>query len=155
MKRIKDCMSKNVISIKRSTSLKELLNLFKDFHRFPLVPVVDEENRLVGIVTLENLIQVFHPPRYRLLKTIPFLEHREEIFEVDLPAEVGSLLLAEDIMNRHFLSIHEDEEIENAYKIMRLHKVEFLPVVDREGKLTGMIGIFDIIRNLLKEKGVF
>lgn len=154
MKKVKDCMNKEVISVKRSTSLREILEKFKNFHRFPLVPVVSEENELVGVVSLENLIQIFHPSHYKLLKAIPFLDYKEEIFEVELPPEIGSLIVAEDIMNRNFIAVKEDEELKKAYKLMRLHKLEFLPVADAEGKLVGIIGIFDIIRSLFSEQGI-
>lgn len=154
MKKVKDCMNKEVISVKRSTSLREILEKFKNFHRFPLVPVVSEENELVGVVSLENLIQIFHPSHYKLLKAIPFLDYKEEIFEVELPPEIGSLIVAEDIMNRNFIAVKEDEELKKAYKLMRLHKLEFLPVADAEGKLVGIIGIFDIIRGLFSEQGI-
>jgi len=43
---VRDVILKEVIKVRRSTSLKQLLNLFKDFHTFPLVPVVEEDNRL-------------------------------------------------------------------------------------------------------------
>ncbi len=154
MKKVKECMNREVISVQRSTSLKSILEKFKNFHRFPLVPVVSQENKLLGVVSLDNLIQIFHPTHYKLLKAIPFLDYREEIFDVELPSEIGSLIVAEDIMNRNFITVNEEEEISRAYKLMKLHKLEFLPVVDKEGKLVGMIGIFDIIRNLFTDQGI-
>jgi len=147
-------MNREVISVQRSTSLKSILEKFKNFHRFPLVPVVSQENKLLGVVSLDNLIQIFQPSHYKLLKAIPFLDYREEIFDVKLPSEIGSLIVAEDIMNRNFITVNEEEEISKAYKLMKLHKLEFLPVVDKEGKLVGMIGIFDIIRNLFADQGI-
>jgi CBS domain-containing membrane protein len=154
MKKVKDCMNREVISVKRSTSLREILEKFKNFHRFPLVPVVSEQNELLGVVSLENLIQIFHPSHFKLLRAIPFLEYKEEIFDVDLPPEIGSLIVAEDIMSRNFITVNEEDEIKRAYKLMKLHKLEFLPVVDSQGKLVGIIGIFDIIRNLFADQGI-
>lgn len=59
---VKEIMSQEVITVKRSTSLKQLLKIFTKFHMFPLVPVVEENDRLVGIVSFRNLINVFSPP---------------------------------------------------------------------------------------------
>jgi len=40
--KVKEIMTKEVISVKRSTKLRELLEMFKNFHIFPLVPVLEE-----------------------------------------------------------------------------------------------------------------
>jgi len=153
--RVKEIMSKEVITVRRSANLKELLELFNKFHLFPLVPVVEEDNRLVGIVSFRNLIDVFSPYRQEILKTVPFLDDREEdIFKVELTKHIGDLLIVEDIMETKFVSLQEDAALEEAFKLMRLHLKEEFPVTDKTGKLVGKIGIFDIIRRVFQEKGV-
>jgi CBS domain-containing protein len=153
--RVKEIMSKEVITVRRSAKLKELLELFNKFHLFPLVPVVEEDNRLVGIVSFRNLIDVFTPYRQEILKTVPFLDDREEdIFKVELTKDIGDLLIVEDIMETKFVSLQEDAALEEAFKLMKLHLKEEFPVTDKTGKLVGKIGIFDIIRRVFQEKGV-
>lgn len=152
---VKEIITKEVITVKRSTTLKELLKKFAKFHLFPLVPVVEDDNRLVGIVSFRNLIDVFQPYSSEVLKTVPFLDEKEEdIFKVELVEEIGSLVVVEDIMESKFISIGEDASLEEAYKLMKLHLKEEFPVVDKDGKLVGMIGIFDIIREVFRQKGV-
>ena len=152
---VKEVMSKEVITVKRSTTLKELLEIFAKFHIFPLVPVIEEDNRLVGVVSFRNLINVFQLHQSDLLKTVPFLDEQEEdIFKIELTEEVGKLVVAEDIMERNFITIQEDASLEEAYKLMKLYLKEEFPVVDRAGKLVGMIGIFDIVRHVFRQKGV-
>jgi CBS domain-containing protein len=148
-------MSKEVITVRRSAKLKELLELFNKFHLFPLVPVVEEDNRLVGIVSFRNLIDVFSPYHQEILKTVPFLDEQEEdIFKVELTKHIGDLLIVEDIMETKFISLQEDAALEEAFKLMKLHLKEEFPVTDETGKLVGKIGIFDIIRRVFQEKGV-
>ena len=152
---VKEVMSKEVITVKRSTTLKQLLEIFAKFHIFPLVPVIEEDNRLVGVVSFRNLINVFQLHQPDILKTVPFLDEQEEdIFKIELTEEVGSLVVAEDIMETNFITIQEDGSLEEAYKLMKLHLKEEFPVVDRAGKLVGMIGIFDIVRHVFRQKGV-
>jgi CBS domain-containing protein len=152
---VKEIMSKEVITVRRSVKLKELLELFNKFHLFPLVPVVEEDNHLVGIVSFRNLIDVFSPYRQEILKTVPFLDDREEdIFKVELTKDIGDLLIVEDIMETKFVSLQEDAALEEAFKLMKLHLKEEFPVTDKTGKLVGKIGIFDIIRRVFQEKGV-
>ncbi len=152
---VKEIMSKEVITVRRSTKLKELLGLFNKFHLFPLVPVVEENSRLIGIVSFRNLIDVFSPYRQEILKTVPFLDDREEdIFKVELTKDIGDLVIVEDIMETKFVSLQEDAALEEAFKLMKLHLKEEFPVTDKTGKLVGKIGIFDIIRRVFQEKGV-
>jgi CBS domain-containing protein len=152
---VKEIMSKEVITVRRSTKLKELLGLFNKFHLFPLVPVVEENSRLIGIVSFHNLIDVFSPYRQEILKTVPYLDDREEdIFKVELTKDIGDLVVVEDIMETKFVSLQEDATLEEAFKLMKLHLKEEFTVVDRAGKLVGMIGIFDILQHVFRQKGV-
>lgn len=152
---VKEIMSKEVITVKRSTTLRQLLQEFKDFHLFPLVPVVDEDNKLIGVVSFHNLINVFLPYKPEILKTVPFLdEEKFDIFKAEITEEMGDLLVVEDIMETKFVSVQEDTSLEKAYSLMKLHLREEFPVVDRSAKLVGMIGIFDIIREVFRQKAI-
>jgi len=152
---VKEVMSKEVITVKRSTTLKQLLGIFAKFHIFPLVPVIEEDNRLVGVVSFRNLINAFKPREPEMLKTIPFLDEGEEdIFKMEISEEIGNLVIIDEIMETKFISIKEDASLEEAYKLAKLHLKEEFPVVDRAGKLVGKIGIFDIIRRVFQKKGV-
>lgn len=155
MKRVKDIMATEVLSVKRGTTLAGLMNLFKNFHSFPLVPVIEKDGRLVGSVSLKNIIEVFNPPRPQLLKTIPFLDETEEnIFEVDLDTEMGSFVIVEDIMDKDCLYVEDQSTIEKAYDQMNQYNCERLPVVNNDGVLCGLVGVFDIVRCLFQEKNI-
>lgn len=153
---VKDVMSKEVISANPSTTLKELLKKFAQFHTFPLIPVVDEDGKLVGVVSFRNFISIFFPPQPEILKTIPFVdEEKEDIFEAILTKELGDLVVVDElILEKKFVSIHEDMSIEEAYNLMKLHLKEQFPVVNNDGRLVGIVGIFDIIWAVLHQKGV-
>jgi CBS domain-containing protein len=152
---VKEVMSKEVITVRRSAKLKELLRLFNKFHLFPLVPVVEEGNRLVGIVSFRSLVGVFSPYRPEILNGVPFLDDQEEdIFKLELTDDIGDLVIAEDIMETKFVSLQEEAALEEAFRFMKLQLKEELPVVDKAGELVGKIGIFDIIRQVFSEKGV-
>ena len=152
---VKEVMSREVITVKRSTTLRQLLEIFSKFHIFPLVPVVEEDNRLVGIVSFHNLIEAVQPHRPEILKTIPFLdEDKEDIFKIDFTAEIGDLVIVDDIMENKFVTLKEDCSLEEAYRLMKLHLKEEIPVIDKASRLAGMIGVFDIIREVFRQKGV-
>lgn len=152
---VKEIMSKEVISVKRSTKLRELLELFRNFHIFPLVPVVEENGRLAGIVSFRNLIDAFQSYRPDVLKLVPFLDEEEEnIFKIDISEDMGDLVVVEDIMEHEYISIRDDASLEETYNLMKLHLKEEFPVVDRAGRLMGRVGIFDILQAVFREKGI-
>ncbi len=153
--KVKELINRGVISVKRSTTLTELIKLFKDFHTFPLVPVVEDGNRLVGIVSFQNLTEIFRTQEPEILKTVPFIdEEQEDILKADISPEMGNLVIVDDIMKTKFFSIQEEASIEEAYNSMKLHSKEQLPVVDKEERLIGIIGLFDIVLGIFKNKGV-
>ncbi|MFC1576710.1 HPP family protein [Candidatus Omnitrophota bacterium] len=152
---VNDVVTKKVITVKRSTTLAELLKLFKKFHTFPLAPVVEEGGRLVGVVSFRNLIELLLPRRPAILKTVPFLDEEiEDIFDTDLTEEMGSLLVVDDFMETKFMSVEESVDLKDVYQLFKIHSIDQLPVVDKENKLTGMVGVFDIIIAIFKDKGI-
>jgi len=63
-------------------------------------------------------------------------------------------VLVEDIMDYRFDAIDADEDIKKAYKLMRMNNRCHLPVVEKGGELVGIVGIFDIIREVFRMQGV-
>jgi len=151
---VKDAMKKDVIKVRRSTSLRTLLSIFKDFHSLPLIPVVNGNDRLIGIVCSESLLDLLRPRQTKLFRNVPFVEIDKAVFDLDPLPAMGELIITEDIMDTNFVVIGEDDSLADAYKSLQLHKREKLPVVDKEGRLLGIIGIFDIIWRMFKEKGI-
>ena len=156
---VREVMNKKVIKVQPSTSLANLLDLFKEFHTFPMVPVVDAENRLIGKVSLENFLEVFHPHNTgikRLLDSVSFIDQEEalSIFEAEVTPEIGVLFIVEDLMDRRVITVREDSSLEDAYVTMKVNNLELLPVLDAEDKFVGMLGVFDIVLAIFREKGI-
>ena len=155
--KVKDCMTKDVVTVKRSTALTELIEIFRKYN-FHTLPVVEENNKIVGIVTFEDILKVFQPysqQMVKMLETIPFVERIEEedILLADISSEMGVLVIVDDFMNTHFVIINQQASIKEARSLMRLHNIEMLPVVEN-GTLVGIVTLFDIIISVFKQKGV-
>ena len=149
-----EATNKDIIKVKRSLTLRGLLGLFKDFHTSPLIPVVDKEERLIGVVCPENLLDLLRPLQVKLFRNIPFADIDEDIFDLEPISTMGELIIVDDIMDTNFVSIKGSDSLESAYKSMRLRKKERLPVINEEGRLIGILGIFDIIWRMFKEKEI-
>lgn len=153
---VKEIMFKNVIAVTRSTTLKEMLTKFTNFHSFPVVPVIDEERKLIGMVFLRNIIDAFSVVKSHISKAIAFYEEKEEedIFRIELDESAGNLILVDDIMDTKYFYVYEDATIEEAYRQMKIYQKDVLPVVDKEGKLVGIVGIFDIILAVFRQNKI-
>ncbi len=149
-----DAANKDIIKVRRSLSLRRLLDMFKKFHSAPLIPVVDGEDHLIGIVYPENLLDLLRPLSAKLFRNIPFTEIDEDVFDLEPVPSMGELIIVDDIMDTKIISLNENDSLEEAYKILRLNKRERMPVVSKEGKIIGILGVFDIIWQMFKEKGL-
>ena len=153
---VKDVMRKDVVTVKRSTTLRELMGIFQK-HTFHTIPVL-EGKKLVGIVELEHLLRIFqpHPPHIQeMLKRIPFLEEEERnFFELEVSPEMAVLCVVDDIMETKFSVVNDEAEISEFRRLMKLYKTQRLPVVNKKDELVGIISLFDIIMALFREKGI-
>jgi Mg/Co/Ni transporter MgtE len=151
---IKETMNKNIVKVGRATSLRQLLNLFSTFHTLPVIPVVDKNNLLIGLVSLSSLLDILRPQPTQLLKNLPFVEVDESSFDWEKNSSMGDLVLVDDIMETEFIYIEEDISLEEAYRLMQLHHLEQIPVVDKNKKILGIIGIFDIVLAIFRAKEI-
>lgn len=155
--KVSDCMSKNVVSVSRGTPLSEIIRTFKDKSHHVL-PVLDPNNKLVGMLDFEDVLKVFEPidsETKQLLKSIPFIDQvtEQQLSTADLSPEMGFLVVADDIMSSKIVTVNPDDDINHAYNEMKVHDFQRLFVVEGE-ELVGIICLFDIILALFKESGV-
>ncbi len=156
--RVKDCMTKDVVCVKRSTTLSEILATFRRVS-FHTLPVIEEKDKLIGVVTFEDLLKVFRPYAVEvtdMLKTIPFIgevTEDEDILVADISQDLGLLVVADDIMSTDFVTIEPQVDVSQARQLMKLHSQNRL-LVTEYGRLQGIISLFDIVLAIFKEKGI-
>lgn len=145
--KIKDCMAKNVITINASTGIKRIYDIFKE-HGIGILPVVDKEKKLLGIVTRRLLMNVFLPEYVDILDGLLFaindLGALEEEFD---QAPALELFLAEDLMIKDVVYIEQDASLIKAAMLMQKYKIHNLPVIKNE-KIVGLITLSDICEAL-------
>ena len=142
-----DIMSKTVITVEKDTSISELSELFIEYNINGL-PVVDDEEKVIGIVTQGNLIEqnknLHIPTVITLFDAVLFLES-EKKFEKDVKKLTGNKV--EDIYSPDAITVSADTEIGEIATIMAEKDVHTLPVMDGD-KLVGVIGKLDLIRGM-------
>lgn len=107
------------VTVRPEATVREALGIMERY-KISGVPVVDEEGKLVGILTNRDL---------RFIKPTDY----------DKPV---SLFMTKE----NLITAPEGITLEEATEILQKYKVEKLPIVDREGKIKGLITIKDIVK---------
>jgi len=117
VKRAENGMIYDPVTIRRGSTVRQALQMMAEYH-IGGIPVVDEENRLVGIVT-----------------------NRDLRFERRLDAPIDDVMTKENLV-----TTHQQTDLTAAANILQENKIEKLPVVDKQGKLVGLITYKDITK---------
>jgi CBS domain-containing protein len=139
----RDHMTRDVISVGRASNIAEIASLLKK-HGISGVPVVDAEGHLLGVVTHEELINIFLPHYLSMFDELAFLDDLG-VIEAQTLAEIEpSLFLAEDVMVSDPVTVKPDASIMKAAALLVNKKLVFLPVVDEDGKVVGVLNRGDV-----------
>lgn len=117
VKRAENGMIYDPITIRKEKTVGDALDLMKEF-KIGGIPVVNEEHKLIGIVTNRDL-------RFER-------EHRRPIAEV--------------MTKDRIITTTQETDLEHAADILQEHKIEKLPVVDENNTLIGLITYKDITK---------
>lgn len=143
----KDIMTREVISIHHSASIKELSKLLSE-QGITGVPVTDEHNRLVGMISMRDVIreQVLHMGEnfenqdiYELFSSVMHMEER--------PSAPAPQMWVADVMTQALHTAAEDTPARDICKLMFDHNIHRVPVL-RDGKVVGVVTAMDIVRTV-------
>jgi acetoin utilization protein AcuB len=140
---VKERMTRNPIFIRPDTPVTEAQALMKR-EKIHHLPVLDKEEKLVGIVTEKDL-----------LYASPSVATTLSVYEM---TSLLAKLKVEKVMSREVVSITEDVPLEEAARIMVDRRIGGLPIV-RGKSLVGMITESDLFRIFIelfgaRQKGV-
>ena len=117
VKRSENGMIQDPVTLKGGATVGDALDIMKE-HKIGGIPVVDDENTLVGIVT-----------------------NRDLRFEKKRSRKVDEVMTSENL-----IVTKDGSDFTKAEQMLREHRIEKLPVVDDNGKLVGLITYRDIIK---------
>ena len=117
VKRAENGMIFDPITIEREKKVADALMLMANY-KIGGIPVVDSNGYLVGIVT-----------------------NRDLRFEKNMDRPIAEVMTRENLV-----TTTESTNLEKASEILQFHKIEKLPVVDRNGKLIGLVTYKDITK---------
>lgn len=129
--RVKTWMTKNVITVSPEESMMKASKLMKD-HDIRRLPVVDADNRLIGILS-DRDIKEASPSKATTLDV-------HELYYL------LSEIKVKDIMTKQAIALHVDDTVEKASVVMHDRRVGGLPIIDDDNKVVGIITESDIFR---------
>jgi CBS-domain-containing membrane protein len=148
MMKAKDVMTKDVITVRRETSVRELAKLFAERH-ISSVPVVDDAGNLIGIVSETDLVEqdknLHIPTVVSIFDWVIYLES-DKRFEKELQKMTGQTV--GDIYAEEVFSVGPETPISEVADIMSTQRVHAVPVVDG-GRVVGVVARIDLIRTML------
>ena len=117
VKRSESGMIVDPITLEVTATIGDALNLMRD-NKIGGIPIVDKSHKLVGILT-----------------------NRDLRFETDRKRKISEVMTKENL-----IIAPEGTDLKKAEKILRQYKIEKLPVVNKQGKLIGLITYRDILQ---------
>jgi acetoin utilization protein AcuB len=128
-------MSSPAVSITPDTLLQDALKLMHE-RQFRRLPVVDDRDELIGIVSERDLLYASPPPT-----TLPGDQELDDLL---------SELRVQEIMTKEVITTVPDAFIEEAARLMTENKIGGLPVVDEDNHVVGVITETDVFRAFMK-----
>ena len=136
---VKDLMTTPVVTVEPTTPFKEIVARLAE-HRVSAVPVVDDSRRVLGVVSEADLLlkEEFPEPEQNL----PLWWTRW----ARLDREKAAASVARDLMTVAVVAVSPDATVAEAARRMHTAKVKRLPVVDRGGRLVGIVSRGDLLK---------
>lgn len=122
MKTVRDVMTSDVVVVPSNSSVEEAGRILVE-NNMSGAPVVDEDGRLVGIISEFQLLELVYEPRLKYS-------------------------CVRDFMTRDVLTVSADDSLNTVANMFILHRIRRLPVVEN-GRLQGIITRGDVLRQLL------
>jgi CBS domain-containing protein len=148
----KDIMTGKVLTVEKGTPVHDIYKIFMK-NNVMGVPVIDKEGYVVGIVTERDLAvrsgKIESPASVNLLGSVIYLDDMDHYNNM-LKKKLGEL--AVDVMTAPVHTLRENADLSEIIAFMDEKKINRVPIVNDEDKLTGIVTRSDIIKEVIKEK---
>ena len=127
MLKVKDVMTKDVISVKKETPIYEAMEIMRK-KDITGMPVIKDDMTLVGVITEKDVLRLFYADEDEKNKTVDFF------------------------MTRPAVSYRENENLRSICDFMMINYFRRVPVISKKGKVVGIISRPDIIDYILEQR---
>ncbi|MBF0381535.1 MAG: CBS domain-containing protein [Magnetococcales bacterium] len=144
--KVGDVMTRNVHTAKTSDKIMDIANTLC-LKKISGMPVVDDENRLVGIISEKDILEAIYPGVSKLRENPEMVNDFSAI--EDSYSEILHLTV-ENLMIKSVFSVKSDDPAIKAAVQMDIHNIQRLPVIDISNTLLGFVSRGDIHKAIFK-----
>lgn len=148
--KIKEIMSKDVTSISPDTSVREALKLLEKL-KISGLPVIDDKDKLMGMFTEKDVLSYILPSYIEKVGRFIYEENPKATKKKF--AELGSIKINQ-LMRREVVTATEDTGLCEVARLMLTQKARRIPVLDKTGKVVGIVARCDVLAAFEKEAGI-
>jgi CBS-domain-containing membrane protein len=137
---VKDVMTPNVITVKKDTPFEVMAAALRT-HRVSAFPVLDEESRVIGVVSESDLLAKLALGMQDdavVPGMIAGILRRQQL-------QKAQAVTAAELMTSPAYTAAPEDSVDQAARIMYLRNVKRLPVVDSGGRLAGIVSRADVL----------
>ena len=149
MQTAKEIMTKPALSARETDTVKAVLELLAE-KRISGVPVVDEDEIVIGVISDTDIIRYAHQISVVPLSNLSgWISPYAEISDLASMRKGFDLLHRTDvsqIMTKKVYTVHEDAPANEVAELMNRRKINRVPVVDSDHKLKGILTRSDMVQ---------
>ncbi len=144
--RVEEVMTRWVKTVAPTDRLHEV-SASMCLHRIPNLPVVEDTDRLVGIIAESDILRYLFPTLDTIISS--------GLDKIDFDAmeddyQFLNKMKVADLMNRNVHIVHPEMPVLKATSVMVYHKLRRIPVVE-DGRLKGVLSLGDVHKALLRK----
>ncbi len=133
---VSDCMRTHVYTIKADATLEDAIRLMAH-QMVGIVPVIDTEQYLLGVVVLDDVLTEFMPHFVQILRSADYIHDYSFLENRPWPAGLRKKPITEIMRSPYYLK--EDASLMEAIVYMHNHQLGDVPVVNEGKQLVGLV----------------
>ncbi len=149
----KEIMSSPAVCVNVEQTLQDVIEILAK-NRFSGVPVVDNENKVIGVISDTDIIRYSHQVSVVPLSNLSgWISPHVDIADLATMRKGFELLhktKVNEVMTKKVFTIHEDETATEVAQLMNRRRINRVPVVDTAGKLVGIVTRGDMVQCMAK-----
>ena len=147
--KVSTVMKREVITISQAATFGEALAKLSD-QRVGTLPVLDSDGRLVGVLSLRQVLKIVLPDIVELMPDLDFVEDLGAVETTPLDESLLGRPVSE--LMESALSVEQDAGLIGTYTYMRQHQLSDVPVVDQSGRLAGIASWVDVGIGFIRDR---
>ncbi len=144
----KEIMTYSVVTARPDLDLHEAGRLLLK-HRVSGMPVVDKDNRVLGVISTADLLTMAGIPQGHIFNDMVM----KYILNKPTPHHRTSGKRVQDIMSSPAITVHPYTSVREIAIILDKKRIKRVPVVDDDGRLIGIVSRADIVRIVCEDQG--